>query len=192
MSIGIESKKHSLAFDRADEGRLIRRIVFTTRQLGVLGRQVLSQATMNIRPPDRLKQPGSGFFPVICRAEAKAVAKRGGEILAGIEAIGQGDVGNGKVAALPQLLRGAIKAAAIQEFDGAGVDQFAAVFGECSYAHAAMCGHPVQGPLFASINMASLEFEEKDFHRPAAGCQLFIFVGLLLRQRIQNADEQLV
>lgn len=52
-------------------------------------------------------------------------AEAGGEILAGVEAVGKGDFGDGEFGLVAQLLGGTFDAALVEVFHGAAVHEIA-------------------------------------------------------------------
>ena len=120
------------------------------------------------------------------------MAETGGEVLAGVEAVTEGDVGDRGIGVFAKFAGGEVEAALVEVFHRASVDDFAAIFGKCRHAHAAMRGHPVEGPRFANIDRVFLEVAQEHVRGAAAKDEMFVFVRLLFGEGVEDADEELI
>jgi hypothetical protein len=122
----------------------------------------------------------------------KVAAEARGEILAGIEAIGESHFRDGERRLGAQLPGGAFDAALIEIFHRAAVHQFATILREGRDAHMAMGGEAVERPAFPEINPAVPEILEELRDGGWAGGGVPVFPGSLFHERIQDADEEQV
>ncbi len=121
--------------------------------------------------------------------EVESFFEGSGEVVAGFEAAGQGDLGNGLGGSLAEECLGFPKAAFHEEFEGGEVGDFSAVVGETGAAQVAVVSHFLEGP--GVIEMVGQGVEEH-FNAAVSRGEVGVEGDIFFLEQLQQLQKELI